>query len=88
MGTTVNGFTTQVLTSATGRFNRQYRAASTAAIMWMGSGTKAMATPAPNAAVIECRFIDHSSGSVTRVPKIRRYQRRWRVLTQWAICLT
>ncbi|MFO1400530.1 MAG: hypothetical protein U1F30_04865 [Steroidobacteraceae bacterium] len=72
----------QVLATSTGRFRRRTRAMTTASSVWTGSGTKAMATPAPKAAVMLPRFSDQSPGSVMRPPKTRKYQ-RWR--RRWTV---
>jgi hypothetical protein len=88
MGTTVKGLTTQVLASTTGRLKRQYSAASTPTTVCTGNGMKAIATPAPKAVVIACRFMDHSCGSMWRCPKTRRYQRPRRASSHWPSCLT
>src|SRR6185312_17219600 len=68
---------------ATATFRRHQMAAATTRSRCTGSGMKLTPIPTPKAAVIEWRFKDHRCESVSRSPKILRYQ-RWR--RPWMDC--
>ena len=59
----VSGFTTTSASMMVGMWMRQKIATSAASGMWIGSGTKQMARPAPNAGATVRRCSDHRRGS-------------------------